>query len=106
TFDAISYALAKQVPAMESGFTISTSYGDIQISAADARAVASVVERILTRKLDAARPRLPKPDKALTRCAAARDGDCSHAQCPQERDGEPVKSGRHCPLDIKDDDDA
>jgi len=38
----------------------------------------------------------PKP---LTRCAAARDGDCTHAQCPQLRDGEPRAAGRHCPLD-------
>ncbi|VVE79330.1 gp41 [Pandoraea sputorum] len=35
----------------------------------------------------------------LQRCAAGRDGDCSHDQCPQIRDGEPAKSGRHCPLD-------
>lgn len=35
----------------------------------------------------------------LKRCAASRDGDCSHDQCPQNRDGEPAKSGRHCPLD-------
>jgi hypothetical protein len=38
----------------------------------------------------------PKP---LTRCAAARDGDCTHAQCPQLRDGEPRATGRHCPID-------
>lgn len=35
----------------------------------------------------------------LTRCAAGRDGECGHAQCPQLRDGEPRASGRHCPLD-------
>lgn len=35
----------------------------------------------------------------LTRCAAGRDGECGHAQCPQLRDGEPAKSSRHCPLD-------
>lgn len=33
-------------------------------------------------------------------CHADRDGDCSHAGCPQIRDGEPHKSGRHCPLDF------
>ena len=38
------------------------------------------------------------------RCAADRDGDCSHSQCPQLRDGEPVKSGRHCPLDVQEED--
>jgi len=38
-------------------------------------------------------------DLRLKRCAADRDGDCVHAECPQLRDGEPKKSGRHCPLD-------
>lgn len=38
-------------------------------------------------------------DHPLTRCAAGRDGECAHAQCPQLRDGEPAKTGRHCPLD-------
>jgi len=32
-------------------------------------------------------------------CHAGSDGDCSWSGCPQPRDGEPVKSGRHCPLD-------
>lgn len=32
-------------------------------------------------------------------CQAARDGDCIWTHCPQMRDGEPAKSGRHCPLD-------
>ena len=35
----------------------------------------------------------------LTRCAAGRDGECGHAQCPQLRDNEPRATGRHCPLD-------
>ncbi|WP_216675155.1 hypothetical protein [Paraburkholderia elongata] len=35
------------------------------------------------------------------RCAASNDGECSHSQCPQLRDGEPEKSGRHCPLDVR-----
>lgn len=33
------------------------------------------------------------------RCHAGRDGDCVWPACPQLRDGEPSKSGRHCPLD-------
>ena len=33
------------------------------------------------------------------RCHADRDGECNDARCPQLRDGEPHKSGRHCPLD-------
>lgn len=40
------------------------------------------------------------PDPAEpTRCAAGKDGDCIHKQCPQLRDGEPHKTRRHCPLD-------
>ncbi len=38
------------------------------------------------------------------RCHADRDGDCNHANCPQLRDGEPKKSGRHCPIDTWKDD--
>lgn len=38
-------------------------------------------------------------DEALMRCAADRDGDCSHPNCPQVRDEEPLSSGRHCPID-------
>jgi hypothetical protein len=39
------------------------------------------------------------------RCHAAgrnSDGDCYWSQCPQLRDGEPGKTGRHCPLDVGD----
>lgn len=32
-------------------------------------------------------------------CWADRDGECTHAGCPQLRDNEPAASGRHCPLD-------
>jgi hypothetical protein len=42
----------------------------------------------------------------LMRCAASRDGECSHAQCPQQRDGEPRATGRHCPLDNQTEEDA
>lgn len=41
-----------------------------------------------------------------TRCQADRDGDCTHKSCHQLRDGEPRRSGRHCPLDRSEDDDA
>jgi len=40
----------------------------------------------------------------LLRCAAATDGECSHPQCPQIRDNEPHKTGRHCPIDNWDED--
>lgn len=44
------------------------------------------------------------PALPIVRCAASRDGDCYHPQCPQEPDGEPAKSGRHCPIDTREDD--
>lgn len=40
------------------------------------------------------------------RChAAMSDGECYAATCPQLRDGEPTKTGRHCPIDTWIDDD-
>lgn len=33
-------------------------------------------------------------------CHGAKDGECYWEGCPQDRDGEPTKSGRHCPLDL------
>lgn len=32
-------------------------------------------------------------------CRGGKDGECTWESCPQRRDGEPVRSGRHCPLD-------
>ena len=40
------------------------------------------------------------------RCRGARDGECIWEHCPQLRDGEPEKSGRHCPLDYGYDDEG
>jgi hypothetical protein len=34
-------------------------------------------------------------------CHASKDGDCSWEHCPQIQDGEPGRSGRHCPLDTE-----
>lgn len=48
-------------------------------------------------------PRLVFNDRDLHRCHSGQDGDCSWSLCPQNRDGEPVKSGRHCPLDYQED---
>lgn len=39
-----------------------------------------------------------------TDCHAGSDGECFWTDCPQLRDGEPVASGRHCPLDVREDD--
>ena len=46
----------------------------------------------------------PCEKQAGVRCHAGQDGDCVWEGCPQLRDGEPAKSGRHCPLDVGDDD--
>lgn len=36
-------------------------------------------------------------------CHCSRDGEvCTWYKCPQKEDGEPEKSGRHCPLDHED----
>ena len=53
---SLSYALAKQVPAMAGGFSIATSYGDIQIEPGrHADAIAAAVRRALEIRLKAAR---------------------------------------------------
>lgn len=39
-----------------------------------------------------------KPEEEWV-CQGSRDGDCVWPKCPQIRDGEPKRSGRHCPLD-------
>jgi len=40
-----------------------------------------------------------KRDSSLTHCEASMgDGECIHDACPQTRDGEPMKTGRTCPL--------
>jgi len=36
----------------------------------------------------------------VTGCQAGKDGDCIWNLCPQVRDNEPSRSGRHCPLDF------
>lgn len=47
----------------------------------------------------------PRPNM-ITRgmCQSDRDGYCKWSECPQLRDGEPEKSGRHCPLDLEEPD--
>jgi hypothetical protein len=37
-------------------------------------------------------------------CHADKDGDCIWSGCPQLLDGEPTRSGRHCPLDFLEED--
>ena len=51
----LGYALAKQVPDLERGFTIATSYGDIVVEAGHhADAIAATVRRVLEIQLKAA----------------------------------------------------
>lgn len=38
------------------------------------------------------------------RCNAGMDGECLWEGCPQLRDNEPHATGRHCPIDVRDDD--
>lgn len=49
--DSLSYALAKQVPAMARGFTISTSYGDIEVDAEDAEQFQRLAKLMLNQQL-------------------------------------------------------
>ena len=52
------------------------------------------------------KPRYDVQRRCMTRCQADDDGMCYDATvCPQLRDGEPAKSGRHCPLDTQDEGD-
>lgn len=45
----------------------------------------------------------PGPD--YPHCQAGSDGECFWPHCPQIRDGEPEKTGRHCPIDnLRDED--
>jgi hypothetical protein len=37
--------------------------------------------------------------RRMTRCQADDDGYCEWSDCPQLREGEPARSGRHCPWD-------
>lgn len=37
--------------------------------------------------------------RQITLCQADDDDYCNFDKCPQHRDGEPGKTGRHCPLD-------
>ena len=35
------------------------------------------------------------------RCRSDEDGECDWKKCPQKRDDEPKKTGRHCPYDVE-----
>lgn len=42
----------------------------------------------------------PSAVERLPCCHSAKDGECFWEHCPQLRDDEPKRSGRHCPLDV------
>lgn len=63
--------------------------GPVAVVHTPEEAIAAVSGRI--------RPYLAKKGSLKT-CAVGRNMDCSDARCPQIRDGEPTKTGRHCPL--------
>lgn len=66
---ALSYDLAKRVPDMERGFSISTSYGEIYIGGGtDADSIADAVRSVLERRL------------AVTTIARVRAERSSHAR--------------------------
>lgn len=44
-----------------------------------------------------------RPAVNLLRCHGDSDGECSWEHCPQIRDNEPKASGRHCPIDVRED---
>ena len=48
---------------------------------------------------DAPQPRYDPQRRCMTLCQADDDGYCEWKECPQLRDDEPEKTGRHCPLD-------
>lgn len=54
----------------------------------------------MVKRKEPQRPRVcHKVREDLGICHAQMDGDCDWEICPQIRDGEPWKTGRHCPLD-------
>lgn len=66
--------------------------------------LADLEKDFTTVKLVKSPPSTPLPTRPLSDgCHAGKDGECNWHACPQERDGEPKKSGRHCPLDDRDD---
>lgn len=55
------------------------------------------VEALLTKRREDLRAK-------LGHCRSDCDGDCTWKHCPQLADNEPSTSGRHCPLDIRGED--
>lgn len=49
--EALKYAMAKCLPDMERGFTISTNYGELPIEAESAKPIIDAVAKVLNRKI-------------------------------------------------------
>lgn len=59
------------------------------------------VEELMKKEIEAVGKSLNLPEGVIGEyCHSQRDGDCNWQHCPQNKDGEPMKTGRHCPLDI------
>lgn len=81
---------------------------DVAIEPAEAvaksmRMVLAELRPYLKRELVAIPDKYAGATEPPEKCAANRDGDCTHPFCPQNLEGEPMKSGRHCPLDTWED---
>lgn len=73
----------------------------------DLRRIASWAHSILAGRENAEREiarQVRKADPNRLGCQADGDDECEWNFCPQLRDGEPAKTGRHCPKDIREDD--
>lgn len=56
------------------------------------------LESAAVERLAVAASRAANPER-VNFCRAHKDGECGWDGCPQLREGEPARSGRHCPLD-------
>jgi hypothetical protein len=67
-----------------------------RVTAAEHRA--QVIVDLVNRAALSGEPRRDYIEVRTSACHAGSDGDCVWEQCPQLRDGEPIATGRHCPL--------
>ncbi|MDR3055177.1 MAG: hypothetical protein LBU53_07225 [Zoogloeaceae bacterium] len=50
-YNEICYTLCKQIPDMQRGFTVHTSYGDIEVEPKDAKVFAATMKQLFDNKL-------------------------------------------------------
>lgn len=75
-----------------------TSCGAYTLQTVDPCKVVVLGEWVRMADLDEFEPRAALVAAVSDNCHAGLDGDCSWEDCPQLRDGEPLTSGRDCPL--------